>query len=69
MIGISCKQKLNSKSSTEDELVAGDDASGEIIWTNCFVESLGYQVNCTVVYQDNQSAILLEKNGEESSSW
>ncbi len=44
------------------------DASGQIIWTNYFIESLGYQVNCTVVYQDNQSAILLEKNGKKSSS-
>jgi hypothetical protein len=68
LIGISRKQKLNTKSSTEGELVAVDDASGQIIWTNYFIESLGYQVNCTVVYQDNQSAILLEKNGKESSS-
>ncbi len=68
LIGISRKQKLNTKSSTEGELVAVDDASGQIIWTNYFLESLGYHINCTVVYQDNQSAILLEKNGKESSS-
>ena len=28
----------------------------------------GYKINNTYVYQDNQSAILLEKNGKESSS-
>jgi len=29
----SCKQKLNTKSSTEAELVAVDDAMGQLLWT------------------------------------
>ena len=61
LIVISCKQKLNTKISTKGEPVAVDDASGQTIWTNYFIESLGCQVNYTVVYHDNQSAVLLEK--------
>ena len=40
----------------------------EIIWTNYFLEAQGYSNGETVVYQDNQSAILLARNGKMSSS-
>jgi len=33
----SCKQKLNTKSSTEAELVAVDDAMGQVLWTRHFL--------------------------------
>jgi len=33
------------------------------LWTKHFLEAQGYQVNDNVIYQDNQSAILLENNG------
>ncbi|KAL7522107.1 hypothetical protein ACHAWX_006792, partial [Stephanocyclus meneghinianus] len=65
LIGISCKQKFNTKSSTEGKLVAVDDSLEQIIWTNYFIDSLRYQINCTVVCQVNQSDILLEKNGKD----
>ncbi len=64
---ISAKQKLNTRSSTEAELVAADDAVVHAMWTKNFLEAQGYKVK-TTVYQDNTSAILLEKNGKESSS-
>jgi len=32
----SCKQKLNTKSSMESELVALDDAMGQVLWTRNF---------------------------------
>jgi hypothetical protein len=32
------------------------------------MEAQGYKVNENIVYQDNQSAILLERNGKASSS-
>jgi len=32
----SCKQKLNTKSSTEAELVAVDDSMGQVLWTRQF---------------------------------
>ena len=39
-----------------------------ILWTNYFLEAQGYGHQDTILYQDNQSAILLEKNGRKSSS-
>ena len=63
----STKQKINTKSSTEAELVGCDDVIGQIIWTNYFLEWQGYECNNTILYQDNKSAILLAKNGKFSS--
>lgn len=62
------KQKLNTKSSTEAELVAADDMSTMILWTRLFMEAQGYEIQKNILYQDNKSAILLEKNGKRSSS-
>jgi hypothetical protein len=67
IVGVSKKQKLNTKSSTECELVGVDDVMPQVLWTRYFIEAQGYKVSEAVVYQDNQSAILLEKNGKESS--
>ena len=64
----SIKQKLNVKSSTEAELVAVDDILPQILWTNYFLYEQGFNTKDTVIYQDNKSAILLEKNGKNSSS-
>ena len=64
----SSKQKLNTKSSTEAELVAASDMSGQILWTKQFLCHQGYEVKRNILYQDNKSAILLEKNGSLSSS-
>ena len=62
------KQKVNGKSSTEVELIAVDDFVGQVLWTQYFLQAQGYEVPKSVVYQDNQSAILLEKNGRMSGS-
>jgi Reverse transcriptase (RNA-dependent DNA polymerase) len=62
------RQRLNTRSSTEAELVGVNDAMGLILWTRLFLEAQGFVVNDNVVYQDNQSAILLENNGKMSSS-
>jgi hypothetical protein len=40
-----------------------------IIWTQNFLKGQGFQVNNNIVFQDNQSAMLLEQNGRMSSSW
>ena len=59
------KQKLNTKSSTESELVGTDDA---FLWTKLFMEEQGYEIDNNILFQDNKSAILLEENGKHSSS-
>jgi len=63
-----CKQKtkLNTRSSTEVELVATDDAAGPMLWTSRFLLEQGYDVK-TILYQDNRSAILMESNGRSSA--
>ena len=38
-----------------------------ILWTRLFLQSQGYKVESNVLYQDNQSAMLLERNGKMSS--
>jgi hypothetical protein len=67
-ISSSTRQKLNTRSSTEAELVGVNDIMSMILWTRNFLESQGYEVKDNVVYQDNESAILLEKNGQKSST-
>ena len=62
------KQKLKRKSLTESELVAVDDMLPLVLWTQYFLEEQGYNMEKNVVFQDNKSAILLEKNGRASSS-
>ncbi len=67
MISMSSKQKLNTRSSTEAELVAADDVMGPMLWVRLFLEAQGYPVKENVLLQDNQSAILLESNGRRSA--
>ena len=57
----SSKQKLNTKISTEAELVGVDDLMTQILWMQYFLEAQGMKVSNNVVYQDNQSAMKLEK--------
>ena len=40
----------------------------QILWTHYFLEAQGYQVKDSVVYQDNQSAMVLANNGRASRS-
>ena len=66
--GTSRRQRINTNSSTEAELVGLSDVMPQILWTRYFLEAQGFTVSDCIVYQDNQSAILLEKNGRASSS-
>jgi hypothetical protein len=61
----STRHKLNTKSSTEAELVGVNDVMPQVLWTRYFLEAQGYGVNDSIIYQDNQSAILLEWTGIE----
>ena len=67
-ISFSRKQKINTRSSTESELVGVDDAMPTILWSLYFLQEQGYGTSHAVIYQDNKSAILLETNGKFSSS-
>ena len=64
---VSCKQKLNTRSSTEAELVGLNDAMSMILWTRRFMEAQGYMIRDNVIMQDNQSTMLLARNGQQSS--
>jgi len=65
--GTSTRQKLNTKSSTEAELVGMNDVLPQVLWTRYFLEAQGYEVRDNVVFQDNQSTMLLANNGHGSS--
>jgi hypothetical protein len=65
--GTSTRQKLNTKSSTEAELVGVNDIIPQALWTRYFLEAQGYGVNESIIYQDNKSTILLAENGKASS--
>ena len=64
----STKQKLNTRSSTETEVVGADDFMPAVCWTRYFMDAQGYPIKDNVLYQDNMSSMLLEKNGKASSS-
>ena len=68
IVSMAKKQKLNTKSSTEAEVVGVDDAMPQVLWTRYFLMAQGHGVTDNIVYQDNKSAMLLEKNGMASSS-
>ena len=61
------KQKLNTRSLTESELIGVNDLMALIIWSRNFLKAQGYSVVDNILYQDNKSAILLERNGRMSS--
>ena len=62
----SAKQKLNTKSSTESELVGISDYLPYNIWMRMFLEEQGYELKSNVLFQDNQSTIRMGTNGRTS---
>ena len=48
--GKSTKQKLNTKSSTEAELVGASDYIPWTVWTECFLEEQGYKLKRSIFY-------------------
>ena len=59
----STMQKLNTKSSTESELVGISDYLPCNIWWINFLSGQGYTIHNNILFQDNESAICMEKNG------
>lgn len=62
------KQKLNTKSSTESELVALTDGLSQVIWTRNFLEAQGYKLPPAKVFQDNMSTIALASKGKATAA-
>jgi hypothetical protein len=63
----SSKQKLNTKSSTEAEVVGASDYLPHTLWVKMFMEAQGHGMKESVLEQDNESAIKMEKNGKASA--
>jgi len=64
----STKAKCNTRSSTISELVVINEMMAQILWTRLFMNAQGIEVSDNNLFQDDKSAILLEKNGRKSSS-
>ena len=65
---VSTKQKCNSRSSTEAELIGIDDVISKIMWTRRFIEAQGFKLQRNTVFRDNTSSMKLETNGRMSAS-
>ena len=62
----SSKQKLNTKSTTESEVVGASDYLPNVIWTELFLKHKGILLQTSKFYQDNKSAMKLEINVKRS---
>ena len=58
---------LNTKSSTEGEIVGVSDFMPNMVWARMFMEAQGYILKENILYQDNQSAMKIIANGKRSS--
>ena len=67
-ISHSGKHKLNTKSSTESELIGADDMLVKVLWSLYFIHAQGYTVDHNIMYQYNMGTMRLEINGTLSSS-
>ena len=59
----SSKQKINTKSSTEAEVVGASDYLPHTLWAKMFMEAQGHKIYESILEQDNESAIKMEKMG------
>ena len=64
----STKQTLNTRSTTESEIVGTSDYLPDTVWLLRFLEHQGYKIKRKVLMQDNASALKIEKNGRRSES-
>ena len=64
----SSSQNLNTKSSTEAELVGLSDSMGHLIWLRNFLKGQGYKnTGPATIGQDNRSTMQLVANGQPNS--
>jgi hypothetical protein len=63
----SSSQKINTKSSTEAELIGLSDSASQVIWSRNFLAAQGYEMGPAKIWQDNMSTIAMIKNGRPNS--
>ena len=61
------KQRVNSRSSTESQLICVDDKISKVLWMKCFLEWQEFPVKLNIIYQDNTISINMEENGKDIS--
>ena len=57
---------MNTVSSTKAEIAGAGDFLKDIIWARHFFQVQGFDINSTKMYQNNMSAMMIEKNGQAS---
>ena len=62
------KQKMNSRSSNETEVIRNSEYLPWVIWYEYFMAAEGYPITDNVVWQDNEGAEKIAKNGKLSCS-
>ena len=67
-MNMSRKQRMNTRSSTEAEVLGIADYAPNAIWLINFLESQGYKMESSILFHDNELAIRLVTNGKKSSS-
>ena len=67
VLSISTKKKLNSRSSTEELLIAVDDERSKLVWEKRLTEAQRFKLSFNVSFQDNAITIKLEENVKSSS--
>ena len=66
-ISYSTKWKLSTGSEHNQNIVVVDNFMLSILGTRKFLDTQGYYVTESIIFQDNKSAILMQKNGKSSS--
>ena len=61
------KQKIHTRSSTEAELVAADEAVLHLMWIILIFDALGYPQTPVTVFQDNKSTMRVCQTGQSRS--
>ena len=67
VLSSSSKQKMNTRSSTEAEVIAVDEGITKPLWMRNLLIAQGYTVEDCILFQDNQASMKLEKNGFAST--
>ena len=62
------KKEINTKSSAGAKIVGVSDYLQYKIWVYLFIGSQGYDIKQKILFQYNQSAIKMKKNGNKSAT-